>query len=337
VSRFFSPTSASIQREYVEKRQRMLSEENPARTVQLQTAVEDLMEKHGFRGVGTWVDHYNRITMSLHDSDLTINFDAGSWFSKPNHYDSYTTMYERSIRDGKIVLTNSDPANPATERATADDWVTLPDEWANAHPFSQRKRLYDALSVTGSRLDSDNTPKLREVSKNKDEKNQKFVTTNYKFKPKAKQVFAALNYGARPHGSTCYYGWSHLVLKRTLNLDAIYYPCDTFYIKRSGTTTQVIYDRLGDLVLGGQDLADLLWTSCWECQPLPDTDDGYQLVEAHIFQRVKTDRDVERVVLSRRRKGRSGGLFTDQEWERINKFARYWCQRNGVKLTYANP
>jgi len=62
-------------------------------------------------------------------------------------------MYVRGVgADGKMKLTDSDPMNPALGRARTDDLVTIPDDWADSSRFSQRKRLYKAMHVTGSNI-----------------------------------------------------------------------------------------------------------------------------------------------------------------------------------------
>src|SRR5579875_2242583 len=38
---------------------------------------------------------YEKITQRLQAAELTINFKASSWFTQPNHYETYAQMYER--------------------------------------------------------------------------------------------------------------------------------------------------------------------------------------------------------------------------------------------------
>ena len=75
------------------------------------------------------VEAYTHLTERLRKADLTINFKAHKWFNSPNNYDSYTQMYERGLKGGQMVLSDSDPLNPAKVRAGADDLVTFPNEW----------------------------------------------------------------------------------------------------------------------------------------------------------------------------------------------------------------
>jgi len=338
MSRLF-PTSASLQKEYVKKRQRALYTPNPARTNRVKAKVEALMLRRGYQG--DWRDIYDQIHLKLQLSDLTINFDAGSWFMQDNTYKTYAQMYQRGVgADGKMVLQNGDNDNNAVTRALADDLVTLPYEWASAHPFTQRRRLYDALSVTGvgpniptailGQPDSaaNFAPKLKVAGAG-------YATKNKDFKPKAKQVFAALNYGQRPHGSNVFYGHSHLVLNPQLKLNAIYYPQDTFNVaaQGQGTKTQAAYHTLGDLMeYAKNDLMDALGKSCIEGLPLSDTIQPGLLVEAHLFTTIKVNRDVQEMVLSKTPK--PGGALGDwtPHWNTIVANARAWSTRNNVAL-----
>ncbi len=175
----------------------------------------------------------------MQSADLTINFDAYRWFKEVNNYKTYAQTYERATKGGKLAL-KDDKFNPAITRAVIDDAVTLPEDWAHAHRFSERRRLYNALNVTGGvkggNLESTvkaagfgaKVPMLRAAEEDA------VTTTNKNFKPKAKQVFAALNYGRRPHGSSTTYGYSHLILNPSLKQDAFYYPEDTVQHREVG-------------------------------------------------------------------------------------------------------
>jgi len=339
------PTTSSIQKEYVEKRQRVIYANDPKKTEAVKVAIEKLMAANSY--AGDWYDVYTKINRGLQDSELTINFDAGSWFLNENLYPSYSQMYERATdANGKMALRNGSSGNKAVTRAAADDLVTLPEEWAFAHRFSQRRRLYDAFNATGATNQSmrgkwgegnpdtaNMTPKLQGSeatgysSKNKD------------FKPKGKQVFAALNYGSRPHGSNVYYGFSHLILKPALKFNAIYYPGDTFFVAGfgSGTKSQAAYYTLGAMMqFAGGILRNDLWDSFVKRASLADTKSGDQLIEAHLFTTIKMNRDVEALVLSRTPKDFAGAEDWTPHWDTIAKNARTWCTRNNVRLIRAN-
>lgn len=340
MSRLF-PTSSSIQKEYVQKRQRALYANNPAKTAALKKKVERLMAQKNRQG--DWLELYHQIQARLQASDLTINFDAGSWFLEDNTYKTYAQMYQRAVgTDGKMVLQNQPNGNHAVTRSAADDLVTLPQEWAFAHPFSQRKRLYDALSATGAAKANvapgrfgDTEVMKQYATKLQGDDAAGYTTRNKDFKPKAKQVFAALNYGRRPHGSNTTYGWSHLVLKPELKRNALYYPKDTFYLANEGTRVkaQAAFCILGAVMeYAHHGLMDCLWRSGIEGATLPDTGDGCLLIEAHLFTTIKVNRDVVSMVLSKPLKPGPNGEDRNPQWNTIVANARTWCTRNNVAL-----
>jgi hypothetical protein len=337
-----APSSKSIQKEYVDKRLRHIHQEAKGK---LPALVDKIAELQRQNGVGTaqrpvpWSDTYLKILERLQSADLTINLDAGSWFARENHYGQYTQMYERAVgANGKLAL-KDDEYNKAAVRAVADDLVTLPDEWANAHPFSQRKRLYKAMNVTGATtkgagshmagLKQAHHPQLE------GDGTKGFDTRNKHFKPKAREVFAALNYGRRLHGSSTAYGFSYLILNPELKKRALYYPSDTFYLASKGVSTQCSYDTLASVLMGAHPhmLADI-WKSCHGRQSVPDTHTGDKLLEAHIFRRLKIAEDVETLVLSRQRNS-TRPPFAENEWRDILKNAGEWCQRNAVRLVFS--
>lgn len=143
-----APSSASIQKEYVEKRKRALFANDDQKTEAVKAKIEALLARKNV--TADWHETYLRIHRGLQAANLTINLEAGSWFSNENNYDTYAQMYERGIgADGKMVIDDSDKKNPAAARAIVDDLVTIPDEWAGGL-FSQRRRLRKALHATGA-------------------------------------------------------------------------------------------------------------------------------------------------------------------------------------------
>jgi len=333
-----SPSSKSIQKEYVDKRLRHIKHEDRAKAQAVAAKILDLQQQHN---IGTaqrpvpWTETYIRILERMQSADLTINLDAGSWFIRDNTYATYSQMYERAAGTNGQLALKDDEYNKAAVRAVADDLVTLPDEWANAHPFSQRKRLYKAMNVTGATtnaganmagLTQAHHPKLVGDGKNG------FATTNSHFKAKAREVFAALNYGRRPHGANTTYGFSHLVLNPNLKKRALYYPSDTFFLASQGVSSQCSYDTIGSVLKGAHpDMVTALWKSCHGREVLPDTAKGALMIEAHIFQKLKIAEDVQTLVLSRTRNN-TRPLFAENEWRDIVKNATAWCNRNAVRL-----
>lgn len=56
------PTSASIQKEYIKKRQRQLFANDPAKTARVQAVIEKMMEENKYyHGGEDWHDAYLRI------------------------------------------------------------------------------------------------------------------------------------------------------------------------------------------------------------------------------------------------------------------------------------
>jgi hypothetical protein len=209
----------------------------------------------------------------------------------------------------------------------ADERVTLPDSWRSAgllHP--QRRRLVKAMSATKGAAVSD----LKKADLAGDQEG--FEINNRRFNPNAKQVFAALNYGRRLHGSSVNYGYSHIVLKPALKRNAIYFPADTFSVSmaKNAVDQQCTYETLGAILAYCDfSMARGIWDAGYANQRCEDTKEPFLLLEAHIFDEVRINRDVEELVLARRTKK---GEIDDQTWERVKVNAREWSKRNNVRL-----
>lgn len=234
---------------------------------------------------------YDRLTQVLQSRDLTINIKASNWFSSPNLYESYTQMYERAIdkHTGEMILTDT-AVNKATDRAMVDDNVTFPADWHQSPlPQNLQKRTGGSGGLDPRFQPSNDRIMGRLKTGDLVESQQgsgQFKSTNKLFNPKTKQVFAALNYGRRPHGSSTYYGLSYFVLKPDLKVNAIYFPCDTF-CAGTGAQHQVTYQTLGAIVVHAfADMSQTIWNACMENMRLPDTDDMNYLLEAHIFEKI---------------------------------------------------
>ena len=229
-----APSSKSIQKEYVDKRMRQLKRETSADSPKIRELILRLQAKHHVNPtLMPWTKTYTRLLMAMSMGDLTINLDAGDWFMKatPNTFATYKQTYERAQQPGGALALRDDEHNKAINRTIADDLTTLPDEWANAHRFSQRKRLYKALNASGA--DASMAGSVKDMKSNLLTKHPGLTlagdgthgvdTTNQRFKPKAKEVFAALNYARRLHGSNTTYGFSYLVLNPEFKRRALYY------------------------------------------------------------------------------------------------------------------
>jgi len=243
-------------------------------------------------------DAFDRLTRTLQSRDLTINFKAASWFTTENPYNSYAQMYERAIKGGRMILDDSDAKNPANIRVAADDRVTFPTSWAGAQPALQRGQQGavtlspqgpSTQQIMGRMMAGRNLVPAGQIPQNVLNpvplagQHSGYESANAKFDPKTKQVFAALNYGRRPHGSSTEYGNSYFILSDKFKTDAVYFPEDTFYA--SGANLQVTYHTLGAIFLKAKpQMRQEIVKSCFDDVRLPDTSDGSFLMEAHIFQ-----------------------------------------------------
>lgn len=294
------PSAGLVQQHFVEARQSDLKRRNP----ELETKVAKVLMEHAslkylkLKG-DKWLEVYRKINKNLQDAELTINFTGESWFSTENLYSSYTQMYERSVgTDGKLLL-KSDKLNPADVRARVDDAVTIPKAWnapagalkRGAQPglqsgqrigaqmqFGAQKRHEQQVSSQGTGLFDDGQPMTQLIG---------VSSTNKQFNPKTKQIFAALNYGRRPHGSSTFYGDCFLVLNERLKMNALYFGGDTFVLEASGRLDQTPYGMLGSIIAHAtRHLVNAIIASCYQGQSLNDTskmDAMDLLLEAHIF------------------------------------------------------
>ncbi len=294
------------------------------------------------------------ITERLQKADLTINFRADRWFTNPNTYDNYTQMYERAVKQGVMKLDNSDKKNPADLRVLADDLATFPQNMVETKKsmFSMQSSKVVAPKgqaparglAPGARGMGDVVAKMTPgmLAKQSDH----FTATNDQFDPKTRQLFAALNYGRRPHGACTEYGHSYMVLSDRFKPDAIYFAGDTFNTLAAAGSKVMAEDQLSYDLLGGAYLKahpklrlDLI-ASCLLDGSLRDSSDKDVLFEAHLFQPLKFAGGVTTLFLSGRDRLDAGndpkrGL-TGTEWQNIQENARKWATRNGVKLIFTD-
>ena len=335
---FKKAQGASLGAEFVQKRQRALNLRDDRKIDAVKTMIEKVAAKRNFdlstletKGDEGWLVAYHRIITRMQRCDLTINLNADSWFGEgDNRYKTYATTYTRNIKDvgGTKVLQHAYRADgsmfeDAMERMRADDAVTLPLEWADAPRLSQRRKLYKAMSALGG-------AQVMEVDIGDGKKGS--AVQNKSFNRHTKQVFAALNYGKRRHGSNTTYGYSYFILDPKLKFDAVYFPMDTFNVeaKKAPTGVQCTYNTMaaviGDCTLA---MAEDIWTSCFEGFHCPDDDSPKTLMEAHIFREVKLNKHVRELALSRRT---SRGDMADDVWATVKHNARIWADRNDVRL-----
>lgn len=335
----WTPAQApTAQTAYINTRQQELQAE---RDVNVRAALEVLDED-----LAQWVlrrtptmrelrEAYQKIHTSLQHADLTINFDARSWFSSDNRYETYAQMYERAVgQDGKLRLVN-DPLNPVSARTAADDRVTIPREWEQTQAVTRGLAPGQGQVRIAQRMLFKNT-----VNVGKTERNQtQFDSSNPHFDPKSKQVFAALNFGRRPHGSSCTYGWSFLVLQPHYKTNAFFFPGDTFGLASQRTQTQVnfaqiatLYGKLKRVVDRENDRQDLIKT-CYHGIPVIDENEPTMLLEAHLFTEVRFAEALQSVNICRRIRAHAREKpFTDPEWDVIQANAKKFAKRWGAKL-----
>jgi hypothetical protein len=148
----------------------------------------------------------------------------------------------------------------------------------------------------------------------------KFDSPNKSFNPKTKQVFAALNYGLRPHGAITQYGEDHLVLNDSFKTDALYYPHDT-YDHAASLDQQVSFDMLGVIYLKAKPMMrrDLLQSCINNIHLMDNSVFCDLLLEAHLFADVRFRGDVTEMVVS---------TIGGKELENAKRF----CDRNSIRL-----
>lgn len=335
-----------LQKLYVDKRKRALHKRDDEKIDAVRTKIEAFQKANNI--AGDWLTVYRRISSSLQAAPLTINIDAAKWFSGRNTFAAYAQMYERARRtpgSGGGVLMEDDRLNPADVRMRADDQITFPDSWGRAHKFSQRRAIWKSMNATGSgtskggaMVDGNTIKQVGGTTSNFTPGNPRtFTTTNDKFDPKTKQVFAALNYGRRVHGACVDYGYSHLVLKSELKVRAMYYPTDTFYLAaldKVGLKGQESFETIGAVIRYRKGAYEQsFFDACYFNKMLGDNSKGEDLIEAHLFQEVVMNRDVQELALSRLQKANDAvAPYSETEWETVLGNAREWCQRNNVRL-----
>lgn len=243
----------------------------------------------------------------LQDTPLTINFNALSWFKDQAGFDEYSTMWDRKQTDNSLNV-NPDPKNPAHVRAKADRWALygqFDDGKVDAAAaglklahVKQQGGVTAAPTWSHSRGSAGKTPK-------------QVVADS--------QIFAALNYGRRPHGSNTAYGKSFFELSDDFKDGAVFFAMDTFTPVSTGSGFKTkdqrskLYQVTARTFAGSMLLAiksqydgnpnqvnrqnsialtvDLL-KAARTCACLPDNDQNHLLIEAHLFQKVKMRSDV---------------------------------------------
>jgi hypothetical protein len=279
-----------------------------------------------------------QITFRLQSAELTINFQAESYFTTENTWANYSQMYDLAQRDiqqadgstkrGMRLIDK--PMNPAASRDAADTRVTFGSNVST--PGMQGVARF--MQTGGLTAKGTNAAGQTEYAAN-----------NPHFNPKARQQFAALNYGRRPHGGIQGYGRSHFVLRDSFKVNAIYYVGDTFTV--ANADSRVTYGMLFAVaVYGSEELLSDILNSCYRQMFLENTDVADRLVEAHIFDRIAFAKDIKEMRISATDiNSTTGGHLLNGTMDiptmtalrdTIRENARKFASRNDIKLVWTD-
>lgn len=281
-----------------------------------------------------WLEVYRKINKNLQEAELTINFTGESWFSTENLYPSYTQMYERSSAPTASCCSRATSSIPPTCVARGGDAVTFPEAWnapaaapqRGLRPGMQSGQRIKAQMAFGAQTRHEYVVKSQEGG---GETRQLIgvSSTNRQFNPKTKQIFAALNYGRRPHGSSTCYGDCFLVQHPRLKTKALYFGDDPFVPEAKNRPDQTPYGMPGSVIAhAATPLVNAIIPSCHQGQALHDADERGAtdlLLEAHIFGALRFSGSQVDVCTPLRYKGTVIGTNAD-------KFAR----EHGARLRW---
>ena len=341
------PSAGLVREHFVKRRLSELDRIAPKMEELVRHRIETALAIDPRGDSGEWIKAYNKINATLQASDLTINFDEKSWFKTENTYESYTQMYERSTMvvdpttgEQKLLL-QGNSTNPAAKRAGADDRVTFPGNWDVQGAVQPTRGSVPGLQPgvqSGRRLMNQmafGTSKPHILPKPggaTGETIKGIISDTPYFNPKTKQLFAGLNYGKRPHGSSTYYGASHLVLIDKFKANALYYLGDTFSVddkSRNAAAQAAPFAHLaaafGSDAFKTLDVLDLIKVAYYNKMKGDDML-GESLIEAHLFDPLPFSGSIKEIVLS------VGDVTGD-----IAQNARKFANKHGAKLVFVEP
>jgi hypothetical protein len=344
------PSAGMVQKQYVELRlKELVAEAGAAKAAALVQIEQLLLEKLPPAQQQQKIPAkelqrvYAAIERNLQAADLTINFDAVSWFREENTYDTYTQMYERAVQGGRMKLATN-AFNDPVDRARNDNRISFPTNWSNGQaPATHRGNLAPGQNMrpgaqSGDRIrtqmDTGNLNRTAPGAKT-------FEASNAHFNPKTKQIFMGLNYGRRPHGSAVDYGASFFVMKGELKNTCFYYGGDTI-LQGGGSgnanTLQVPYTQLASIIGKSQPgdfvLRPAIFQSCYEGRRLPDPDGPhvkFLLLEGHYFGELAFRKHVDHMILSPKLHIEAG-TYSQDLWATVVQNATTFAKRHGFKV-----
>jgi hypothetical protein len=267
------------------------------------------------------------MTEHLQTADLTINFRAQGFFTTPNKWGSYMQMYEVAVATNQGLL-QSTQVNRADRRVEADNDATFGKKGMKDGNRFDFKGAFEGLG----RVMSPGAPRRVVLPK---EKFASYETTNPHFNPRSKQVFAALNYGRRPHGSCPKYGLSYFVLKPKFKINALYFAGNTFdQDKRKVSADDQVSFQLLAAIYGkaGMELRRDLEKSCLRNATLGDSEEADLLLEAHLFEALLFSGNIETVYVCRSDEDSSGQTMDPMGWHNVITNARAFGEQHGAKV-----
>jgi hypothetical protein len=272
---------------------------------------------------------FDLFTRVLQNAQLTINFKAAGWFDRQAGFDDYKTMYDF----GKAIKGNA--SNAVEPRIIADNIATMP------------------KGMQGGAIDKAMNPGKMSLApshhRSADTKDNMFFSTNMQFNPRTKQIFAAVNYGRRPHGSSTKYGYSFFILNNSFKTNALYFAGDTFGCLTQGpggsfiespdsnvsARSQLSYDTIAAAILyAPQFVRKQIIDSCLFGKTLSDTSHADDLLEAHLFEPVKMAGGVVAAWVSGKDLSAAERQKDPTLWPRIKKNAEAFGRRTGVRVHF---
>lgn len=270
-------------------------------------------------------DVIKNMARSLQSAQLTINFPTVGWFDRPNHYRVYKQMYER----GDEIVTIDNGTRERIIKGNASNTAGKRDEVDTRVSFAPNINTPGMQGV--KRFMHTGKGELRDKS---------LLVSNAQFNSKARQIFAALNYGRRPGGCSTHYGPHYFVLKERFKHNAIYYMGDTF-TPGMDHNSRVTYGFLPALILHATKDGELdLINACYRSMTMQNTDRADLMVEAHIYDRIVFSEAIEEMVVDRQKFHmdiRSQIYLNDRtditEEEAVNN-VKIFAHVNGIRLNW---